>query len=403
MKCTYCGAEIPEGMLYCGKCGTEVQMVPDYNPLDDVLAKQVRGSIGGSAAPENGYRTRGNTGRVRPDHKSAMASSPKEEQRRTSDTRSKRRHQRERKKQLARKKRQRRMMILGFFLAVLCLLGFLIYQNSYTGIVRKGNRALVSHDYDTAKPYFEKALKKNNVRLEAYAGLAKVYTAEEDLDTAESLFLDAIASQTTNTKLYEGVIQFYTDTDQLPKITTLMADCEEESVLLDLSDYQSAEPDFSLEEGTYEDVQQVSLSSSGEAIYYTTDGTDPTISSTKYTEAILLNEGTTEIKAISVNKKGIPSVVADQEYIIELPVADAPAVSPSTGQYDAATKISIFIPTGYEAYYTLDGSEPTSASIKYLNPIDMPEGSTIFCAVLVNTSSGKTTAVTKRNYVLEYE
>ena len=42
MKCKYCGHEIPDGGLYCDACGNEVRIVPDYNPLDDMLTEQVR-------------------------------------------------------------------------------------------------------------------------------------------------------------------------------------------------------------------------------------------------------------------------------------------------------------------------------------------------------------------------
>ena len=45
MKCANCGADIPAGMLICPDCGTEVQMVQDYNPLDDVLTREVKGSV----------------------------------------------------------------------------------------------------------------------------------------------------------------------------------------------------------------------------------------------------------------------------------------------------------------------------------------------------------------------
>ena len=66
----------------------------------------------------------------------------------------------------------------------------------------------------------------------------------------------------------------------------------------------STEPVFSLDDGKYSEVQEVTLSASGEAIYYTTDGTNPTSSSTKYTEPILLNEeGKTQIKAIAITKR----------------------------------------------------------------------------------------------------
>ena len=47
MKCRYCGREIPEGMLFCQGCGREIRIVPDYNPLEDMLTEQIRGSING--------------------------------------------------------------------------------------------------------------------------------------------------------------------------------------------------------------------------------------------------------------------------------------------------------------------------------------------------------------------
>ena len=42
MRCTHCGANIPDDQLICPVCGAEVQIVPDYNPLEDVLAREVK-------------------------------------------------------------------------------------------------------------------------------------------------------------------------------------------------------------------------------------------------------------------------------------------------------------------------------------------------------------------------
>ena len=53
MKCGYCGHEIPEGKLYCEKCGREVCIVPDYNPLEDMLTQQIRGAITGGDGYED--------------------------------------------------------------------------------------------------------------------------------------------------------------------------------------------------------------------------------------------------------------------------------------------------------------------------------------------------------------
>ena len=192
----------------------------------------------------------------------------------------------------------------------------------------------------------------------------------------------------------------------MDKISPLLADCEDATVLNAVSDYVSAAPAFSLEEGTYSEVQEVTIScSTGGTIYFTTDGTDPTASSEEYREPILLqDEGEVEIRAISVNDKDIPSVVASVKYTIEFPIESAPAVNPATGQYTEPTQITITVPDGYTAYYTMDGTTPTSESEKFTGPIDMPENSQIiFNAVLVNNNNGKTTDVTTRNYITRTE
>ena len=55
MRCRNCGREMPNGMLRCEYCGEELRIVPDYNPLDDVLAAQVKGSIDGTETPLDDY------------------------------------------------------------------------------------------------------------------------------------------------------------------------------------------------------------------------------------------------------------------------------------------------------------------------------------------------------------
>ena len=168
-----------------------------------------------------------------------------------------------------------------------------------------------------------------------------------------------------------------------------------------MSTYIIAKPEYSLEAGKiYDDVQQLTFISSEDIIYYTLDGTEPTFSSTQYKEPIQLHEGETVVKAITVNKKGVPSLPESKTYVIELPIEDAPAVSPSTGQYEEPMKIEIKVPEGYTAYYTMDGSTPTTASTKYNGPINMPENDTLFKAILVN-AGGRSSGVTTRNYILD--
>ena len=196
---------------------------------------------------------------------------------------------------------------------------------------------------------------------------------------------------------------FYMDTEQPEKIAVLLQNCEDETVLNAVSDYISSAPQFSPKEGTYSEVQEITITSdTGGDIYYTLDGTDPTAETgTKYTEPVLLqNEGATEIRAVAMNSRGIPSVITSGRYTIEFPIVDAPAVTPSTGQYSQPEQITITVPEGYTAYYTMDGTTPTTSSTQYTGSVTMPENTqTIFMAVLVNNNNGKLTEVTTRNYI----
>lgn len=293
------------------------------------------------------------------------------------------------------------MMALFFVLIVAAV--YLIYSNSYAGTVRKGNRALSSGNYTEAQNCFEKAMGKDNEKPEAYTGLSKVYIAQDDLDAAESVFLTSLESQTENAQLYEACIDFYMDTKQQEKIPTLLEDATDD-VREALGGYIIDAPQFSLDdEETFEDVQELTLTAGdGDTIYYTTDESDPTTSSTKYADPIQISEGTTTITAIAVDDRGVPSLPVKKSYTVEFPMVDAPAVSPSTGQYEKAKQIEIKVPEGYDAYYTMDQSDPTTASTKYTGPIDMPEGTTIFKAILVD-GSGRSSGITTRNYELVLE
>lgn len=461
MKCTNCGADIPEGMLICPDCRAEVQIVPDYNPLEDVLAREVRGSVEDATRPirpedVRRYRERlgreaGNatrvlsqgelddirTGRARrsgsqtevwrqgsgvsrtraisgvyPENREIRGRRVNSEERpetgrlRTTNTSNLRRDAEERRRQQMLKKkralkRRRRavLFVLFLFLLIFGIGGFVIYRNSYAGVVSKGYRALQQGEYSAAEQTFQRAIGKDSKKADAYIGMAEMYIQQKTKDKAEDVFLKAIDSQPTNTALYQAAIDFYIKTKQTEKISSLLEGCNE-NVLASVSDYVSDMPTFSLDEGTYPEVQEVSLSGEG-TIYYTTDDTEPTKSSTKYEEPILLNEGTTTIRAVVYNKKGIPSLIAARTYTVEIPIEDAPAVTPSTGQYTVPTQITIQVPEGYKAYYTMDGTTPSAGSNLYTEPIDMPEGTTIFSAVLIS-DSGKMTQVTKRNYLLEY-
>jgi transcriptional regulator CtsR/regulation of enolase protein 1 (concanavalin A-like superfamily) len=90
---------------------------------------------------------------------------------------------------------------------------------------------------------------------------------------------------------------------------------------------QAATPTFSPPAGTYSSAQSVAISdtSAGTQIYYTTDGSTPTIASTLYTTPISVTT-TTTIKAIAAGTGWTTSAVGSATYTIQL---SSPPTAPS--------------------------------------------------------------------------
>ena len=125
-----------------------------------------------------------------------------------------------------------------------------------------------------------------------------------------------------------------------------------------------ATPTFSPAAGAVARGTEVTISSTdGATIYYTTDGNEPTTSSSVYSSAIPVSS-TTTIKAIAVKDGLEDSDVAAADYTIAK--VAAPVFSPEEGEVDKDSEITITCATeGATIYYTTDGSEPTASSTAY--------------------------------------
>ena len=125
-----------------------------------------------------------------------------------------------------------------------------------------------------------------------------------------------------------------------------------------------ATPAFSVASGAVDSGTEVTIScaTEGAKIYYTKDGSNPTVSSSEYTTAISVTEAVT-LKAIAVKSGMNDSAVASVSYTIKVAT---PAFSVASGAVDSGTEVTISCATeGAKIYYTKDGSEPTAASTEY--------------------------------------
>jgi hypothetical protein len=198
-----------------------------------------------------------------------------------------------------------------------------------------------------------------------------MYTGPITVSSTEKLEAIAVATGDTNSAVASAA---YTITS-LPTVST---------------------PAFSPATGTYNSAQSVSISdaTSGATIYYTTDGTTPTTSSTEYAGPITVSS-TEKLEAIAVAPGNANSAVSSAAYTINLslPSASTPTFSPAAGSYTAAQSVTISDATsGAAIYYTTNGTAPTTSSTEYTGPITVSSTETLDAIAVATGDANSTVA-----------
>ena len=137
-------------------------------------------------------------------------------------------------------------------------------------------------------------------------------------------------------------------------------------------------PVFSVPPGKYPPGISVTITapSLGTNIYYTTDGSSPTMNSTLYTDAITVSSPVT-IKAIAVGAAYMDSDVAVATYSTQTHVPE-PAITPASGAYSSSQTVTITdSQSGATIYYTIDGTVPTVNSPVYRGQFTVSADTTV--------------------------
>jgi len=137
-------------------------------------------------------------------------------------------------------------------------------------------------------------------------------------------------------------------------------------------------PVFSPAPTTYNTPQTISISDAqaGATIYYTMDGTLPTINSPVYTKPLTIT-ATTTFHAMATYP-GLPhSNVVLATYSIVLPPAPPPLFSPPPSTFSSAQSVTLSNTANLPMYYTVDNSTPTTSSTLYGGAITVPQNTTI--------------------------
>lgn len=98
----------------------------------------------------------------------------------------------------------------------------------------------------------------------------------------------------------------------------------------------------------------ITCATAGATIYYTTDGSTPTTSSTEYTGPLTENVSNVTIKAIAVKENMITSAVGSGSVMLQ-------CATPVIIRNGMSFSIACSLPSDATIYYSLDGTSPTTA------------------------------------------
>lgn len=160
-----------------------------------------------------------------------------------------------------------------------------------------------------------------------------------------------------------------------------------------------AAPTFSLAAGSYVTAQNVTLNSAqaGATIRFTVDGTVPGASSPVYKGTPIHIAQQTTIRAFVSGFDGYTqSPVVTETYNI---IPATPLISPVAGTYLTGRTVTLSDATaGAAIYYTTDGSAPTTASPRYVNPLVIPTAPITETVRAVAVLSGVDSAAASSTY-----
>ncbi len=376
MKCPNCGQEIQAEHLYCERCGMEIRIVPDFEPEIENSIIETLSTV--AEEIENKDKNDG--------EKTALEES----------------------EEILVEEANKNWLVYKVITLVAVVLiavtaTLLMYFNySVSYQIENAKKSAQQGEYEDALKLLEKAAKNDADNPQIALLRSEYYYQIGDMDNAVQVLSELLERgqpvDDDAEKIYESIISLYEEQGKYEEINELLSDCQEESIVTLFQHYMALEPEYSYESGSYDEIIYLRLNANTTGtIYYTLDGSTPTVLSRKYTAPILLESGRYQINAVFVNDYGIESNVVRKWFDIDLAMPDAPVVIPESGRYEVPTLIEVTAPEDGTVYYTTDRSEPNADSLQYTGPIEMPLGRTNF-KFMVISEKGVQSEVVSRSY-----
>lgn len=439
MKCSRCGEECKDNQVFCLKCGTLIQVVPDFNLIEAELANNVGELMKQDDKSkveddidylEDDYlvdtfdtrNTNANLVDIKNYDKNMKNNTFEVDSSDFSNSNKKENKVNASKKQEMEIQKEKKLFkvkaIIFSFVGVIVILiaGILLsvlnkdekIKDPFKDLCNKGYDSFASKNYEVALDYYLDARNIADTESERIKVNKNILSCYEEMQDKDAEMIDVlkelISLEQSKAEYYEKIVKIYEKNNMYNEITLLIESIDDTSLKTSLSEYTVSPPQCNHKSGEYDEPISIKFTSGVKnKIYYTIDGTEPTVSSTEYLDEIKITEnGETVVKAIAVNESGITSKVVEYTFNIELSVIEGPVITPSDNtEYDTPQEIVVEVPDGMKCYYTYgtEAKVPNEKDKEYTEPVKMMRGKNYFTAILVS-ETGSVSEPTEKYYSL---
>lgn len=192
--------------------------------------------------------------------------------------------------------------------------------------VAEGDRYLSDLNYEQASICYQQALNIDKYHIKANLGMAECYEAGGQDVYAENIYRTLLERDPDTEEVYPLLADLLIRDGQNDAAQAVMADAAQhidlaknEELLAWYTLTHPTAPAFDYESGVYDDRIMVTvLSDAADTVYYTTDGSDPTVDSAVYTAPLVMYNGENVIRAAAVNASGFMSEVSVGTFTINI-------------------------------------------------------------------------------------
>lgn len=396
MKCPECGNEVPEGFVYCGYCGREFKLVPEFEPEIEAEIDSTLATLANKIGSSKDFDSEKNAERSLRSERTVGKSLNKNRYRSKKDG-------------FSNKRIILFTAVIFVLISVIILLRVAFRQKDVSYYVNMANSAYLSGDNAAAIEKLENAEKKFPENGEIILLLASYKLEAEDTEGAiqelYKIINSAAYTEDESRQAFSMMAAIYYERGAMDLLKSLLERSPFEDIKESYAGNIPAMPVIQPAGGEYEGGVEVTIAAPGNGeIFYTTDGSVPTKNSSKYRGKIKISEPEKYIiKALFVSENGYESDIASCEYVINAKPLEEPKIAQASGTYNKKTKIVCVADEELVIRYSV-GKDMTvnEMSTVYTGPIEMPEGESYFNFACFD-NKGNMSEIVRRNYILTIE